>query len=89
MKEWTGYQPRRVRAPSRIPGPGSGCGLGVGERGRARVNATVGQHLGVLGLGGGRAVLSYCCLLGRAKMNRRVILFYYFSEADFDEFFLV
>ena len=31
-----GFQPRRVRAPGRIPGPGPGCGLGVGERaGRA------------------------------------------------------
>ena len=31
-----GLQPRRVRAPGRIPGPGPGCGLGAGERaGRA------------------------------------------------------
>ena len=26
-----GFQPRRVRAPGRIPGPGPGCGLGAGE----------------------------------------------------------
>ena len=30
--ERIGFQPRRVRAPGRIPGPGPGCGLGAGER---------------------------------------------------------
>ena len=29
--ERAGIQPRRQRAPGRIPGPGPGCGLGVGE----------------------------------------------------------
>ena len=29
--ERIGFQPRRVRAPGRIPGPGPGCGLGPGE----------------------------------------------------------
>ena len=41
MKEWTGYQPRRVRAPGRIPGPGPGCRLGAGER--AGEHAAVGR----------------------------------------------
>jgi len=47
MKEWTGFQPRRVRAPGRIPGPGPGCGLGAGES-AGSAHAGVGR-LAVLG----------------------------------------